>query len=597
MLSAFKRLVGNQNENRTGLDDVFNQVNTGQRSRSSVQPMGHVLQRKFAKGVQYNMKIIIKGDRNVGKTCLFMRLQGKPFLEEYTQTEEIQAASIHWNYKATDDIVKVEVWDIVDKAKKRVQKDELKLENRPQSKAEKSSEEDESNRLALDAEFIDVYKGTNGVIMVFDITKPWTFEYVQRELPKVPVNMPVLVLANHRDMGHHRAVTEDQVRGFIESIDRDNGPGQLRYGEASMRNGFGLKFLHKFFNLPFLHLQRETLLKQLETNSREISVTCQELDVLENSDDQDYDRFIEALTNKRRQLADQLSNSTQNGEAKVMGSSSSSGSAGSGPKRSVSMPSDLASRKAAIQTPEVVKPTPSTIIGATNPINLDKPGSKHGKYPDVRNHSSSGKATNNPDDNKLEELINDDDKMQLRTFLEDQTQEIWHNQALGRLPEEEESDDEKSANPMVSGYQAELDPEDTLPESENVILTGDIVVEPRKKTLESPKIGQPSRSETFVFEEIIPVPVNIDHENIDTAVKKSLKPMKNTDKPRKESKVSKSGKSKDKGAKSSEDKKKSKKKGKSTNEDDDDRKKLEEFLGSDSDVVTSNRSLNEYESL
>jgi len=429
MLSAFKRLVGNQNETRPGVDDIFNQTNTGQR-RSNVQPMGHVLQRKFAKGVQYNMKIIIKGDRNVGKTCLFLRLQGKPFLEEYTQTEEIQAASIHWNYKATDDVVKVEVWDIVDKAKKRVQRDELKLDNRPQIRVEKSPEETETNQLALDAEFIDVYKGTNGVIMVFDITKPWTFEYVQRELPKVPSNIPVLVLANHRDMGHHRAVTEDQVRSFIESINRDTGPGQLRYGESSMRNGFGLKFLHKFFNLPFLHLQRETLLKQLETNSREISATSQELDILENSDDQNYDRFLEALTNKRRQLADQLSqSSTTNGNVKAMNSTIG------GPKRSISMPSNLVSRRNTNQTPEIVKPMPSIIIGATNPINLGKPGSKQS---DVRNHPLSEKTTNNQNDNKLEELINDEDKMQLRTFLEDQAQEIWHEQALGSLREEEE---------------------------------------------------------------------------------------------------------------------------------------------------------------
>lgn len=78
----------------------------------------------------------------------------------------VQVASIQWSYKATDDVVKVEVWDVVDRGKKKKRIDGLKLDNA--GPAMELPEEP-----ALDAEFLDVYKGTNGVIMVLDITKNW----------------------------------------------------------------------------------------------------------------------------------------------------------------------------------------------------------------------------------------------------------------------------------------------------------------------------------------------------------------------------------------------------------------------------------------
>ncbi|ENN73795.1 rab-like protein 6 [Dendroctonus ponderosae] len=288
MFSAIKRL--------TSKGDAAASSNTSM--PSNVQAMSSSLQRKFAKGVQYNMKIVIKGDRNVGKTCLFHRLQGKRFIEEYIPTDEIQATSIQWNYKATDDVVKVEVWDVVDKGKKKKHLDGLKLDN---------AQLDMPEEAALDAEFLDVYKGTNGVIIVLDLTKSWTFDYVQRELPKIPSHIPVIILSNHCDMSHHRTVTADHVNFYIESISGTRS-AQVRHTEASMRNGFGLKLLHKFFNLPFLQLQKESLLRQIERNERETLATSQELDSYAESDEANYAKFLDNLVKKRRQVADSNAN-------------------------------------------------------------------------------------------------------------------------------------------------------------------------------------------------------------------------------------------------------------------------------------------------
>lgn len=290
MFSAFKRLTG-KGDSTTPSTSVPNVPPNHQAMSSS-------LQKRFARGVQYNMKIIIKGDRNVGKTCLFHRLQGKKFVEEYIPTEEIQVTSIQWNYKATDDVVKVEVWDVVDKGKKKRRFDGLKLDN---------TQLDLPEETALDAEFLDVYKGTNGVIIVMDITKTWTFEYVEREMPKIPGHIPVIILANHCDMAHHRTVTPDHITYYIESLEGQR-TSQVRYSEASMRNGFGLKLLHKFFNLPFLQLQRETLIRQLERNEVEITATVQELDMFSSSEEADYNLFLDRLTQKRREIADSNAN-------------------------------------------------------------------------------------------------------------------------------------------------------------------------------------------------------------------------------------------------------------------------------------------------
>lgn len=64
----------------------------------------------------------------------------------------------------------------------------------PKSKASQSTDTAPHAAFALDASTIDVYRNTDGVVLVYDISKPWTFEYVAKTLAEVPTNIPVLIL-------------------------------------------------------------------------------------------------------------------------------------------------------------------------------------------------------------------------------------------------------------------------------------------------------------------------------------------------------------------------------------------------------------------
>ncbi|CAH1393391.1 unnamed protein product [Nezara viridula] len=406
MFSALKRLTGSSKIETAVL------TNNGSNNPSSHQSMSQNLQRKFSKGIQYNMKIIIKGDRNTGKTCLFHRLQGKKFVQDYIPTEEIQVASINWNYKTTDDVVKVEVWDVVDKGKKRVQLDGLKLS--------------EEFIPALDAEFLDVYKGTNGVILIFDITKNWTFDYVEKEIRKIPDNIPVLILGNHCDMSHHRTINVETVYFFIESLEKENRCAQYRYTEASMSNGFGLKYLHKFFCLPFLQLQKETLLKQIERNAEETQITIEELDLYQQSPDSDYNLFLDNLIQKRRQKAD------------------SSGALGNIPTDDYNMiPSIIIGRGKPIDSSSHVIPT----LGGTNNV------LQHNNV-DISQFFTS-----------VEEFIPDGGSLD-KSFLEESVSSP-KIQFSTEPKVESDSDTETGENPLVAGY------EDDIESEENILKSND----------------------------------------------------------------------------------------------------------------------------
>lgn len=57
----------------------------------------------------YSVKIVIRGERGTGKTSLLHRLQGRPVPAQHEPTAEIQTANINWNFKNTDEVIKVRI--------------------------------------------------------------------------------------------------------------------------------------------------------------------------------------------------------------------------------------------------------------------------------------------------------------------------------------------------------------------------------------------------------------------------------------------------------------------------------------------------------
>ncbi|XP_016420934.1 rab-like protein 6 isoform X7 [Sinocyclocheilus rhinocerous] len=479
MFSALKKLVGSEPAGPVKDKNI----------PAGLQSMNQSLQRRFAKGVQYNMKIVIRGDRNTGKSTLWHRLQGKKFQEEYIPTQEIQVTSIHWNYKTTDDVVKVEVWDVVDKGKGKKRCETLKLDNEPQEQTE--------SELALDAEFLDVYKNCNGVILMFDITKQWTYNYILRELPKVPTHVPVCVLGNYRDMGEHRVVLPDDIRDFIAGLNRPLGSSYIHYAESSMKNGFGLKYLHRFFNIPFLQLQRETLLRQLETNQLDIDATLEELTVQQETEDQNYEIFLEM---KDSGIKGYSSPGPANGQSPSSGSQSpvvpqsrcSTSSSSPCSPQQPPIPSQTLKAPSPSPSPPPPPPLSSTQAPATSPSpspahpgpTVSAPAQASASAPQTQKHSFISRlfgsaptqdppavaqepdpvsAAAPPAVQSVDDFVPDDglDKSFLEDGVPSNPKLAMNTQLSAAGPADSDSDGEgKEGNPMVAGFQDDLDPDD-----------------------------------------------------------------------------------------------------------------------------------------
>ena len=150
---------------------------------------------------QLTLKIIILGSSEVGKTCILNRYFNNDFKENSLSTIGIDFQTKYFKFE--DRKIKVNYTDTAGQEKFR----------------------------AISVNYI---KGTNGVILVFDITNKESFDLLEtwmnelRENNKVDVSK--VLIGNKSDLQEKREVTMEEAEKFAESIG-------CKYFEGSAKTG------------------------------------------------------------------------------------------------------------------------------------------------------------------------------------------------------------------------------------------------------------------------------------------------------------------------------------------------------------------------
>ena len=264
---------------------------------------------------KHHLRVLLRGDKETGKSALLKRLQGGGFIEQHVVTPQITASNIQWSYKTSEESVSVEVWDVVDSAPiKSASKTSTATTPAsstlptPSAATANTSNAAKSNNAIIAASTStaassfsfsslppdaasasDLYNNVHAVLFLIDPSRDWTFSYVKSQLPAIPAHIDVLLLLNFRDLpdSERGAVTCTTVEQYMRGVG-----DRVRYVECSMRNGYGLKHIHSFLNIPFLHLKREKLRQEIRELEREVEGAAAELELMSEMDYQSYCKWL-----------------------------------------------------------------------------------------------------------------------------------------------------------------------------------------------------------------------------------------------------------------------------------------------------------------
>ena len=137
----------------------------------------------------YKLKVVIVGDSGVGKTNIIRRYVSDTFSDDSKATVGVEFFTKP--FRVNNDIVKLEIWDTA------------------------GQERYKSITSAY-------YKGSRGALLVYDITRPSTFEDVEKWMTeikeKVRGSLKIMIIGNKLDLTNERKVDTETALDKAKSL-------------------------------------------------------------------------------------------------------------------------------------------------------------------------------------------------------------------------------------------------------------------------------------------------------------------------------------------------------------------------------------------
>ena len=170
----------------------------------------------------FRFKVVIVGEGGVGKTSLILRFVNDTFKDNYIPT-----LGVNFMMKDLPNNTRLIIWDI---GGQNVWKAKLPL----------------------------YLKGADGAIIIFDLTRPHTFNAVDTWISKikeiVQQNIPFIIVGNKSDLAKDRKISPEEVEKFLKH------KKVSMYYESSARTGQNVN--------EFFEQMGQTLVKHAESFSK-----------------------------------------------------------------------------------------------------------------------------------------------------------------------------------------------------------------------------------------------------------------------------------------------------------------------------------------